>query len=322
VASSTIGLETQVAKTRRESCEIAIGRRDAVHLLAAIAITCALVELATDVWSHSINKYGRQVEAEYAEAVELRSGAEGQQKSMLIVGNSTLRCGVDVGDLRNQIQPDMDAHELSLDSTMIEDWYFALRELFRKGAHPDFIVLMLPPGHVANVAPPPEEVSYYLVGAQDILMLRRAEGIGPTVLSNIVFAQYSMFFARRNTLRLLVKNRLFPGFQTMAHRYMVRNLTPDYRPVPGRFREIKTLCALNGVRLLFVIPPTHQESDTLGTPVVLAAAESAGVPASIPVPNAQLGDDEYSDGYHLNREGQKIFTAALANFLRKQANDE
>lgn len=299
--------------------ESVIERRHVVLLLAAIAITCALVEWATNVWSHSINKYGRQVETEYAEAVGLRSGADGEHKSVLIVGNSTLRCGVDVGDLRNQTQPDLDAHILSLNATMMEDWYFALRELFRKGAHPDFIVLMFPPSHAANVAPLPDEATYYLLGMRDILMLRRAEGISPTALSNIVFARYSAFFSRRTPVRLRVKSRLFPGFQDMALRYMHKSLTPDYRPVPGRFREIKALCAQNGVRLLFVVPPTHQEYDTLGTPVVLAAAESAGIPASIPVPNAQLSDDKYLDGYHLNSEGQKIFTAALAEFLRKHA---
>jgi hypothetical protein len=322
MASSTISLETQVARARRESCEIVIGRKDVIHLLAAIAVTCLLVELATAAWSHCINSYGRRVEAEYAEAAGLRSGGEGKQKSVLIVGNSTLQCGVDVHDLRNQIQPDLDAHALALDSSMIEDWYFALRELFRKGAHPDFIVLVLPPGHVANVTPPPDDVSHYLLGTQDILLLRRAEAIGSTALSNILFAQCSTFFGRRNTLRLLVKNRLFPGFQTMAHRYMLRNLTPDYTPVSGRFREINNLCAQHGVRLLFVVPPTHQESDTLGTRMVLEAAESAGVPASVPVPNAELSDDKYADGYHLNREGQRIFTAALAQFLRKQAGHD
>jgi hypothetical protein len=153
-------------------------------------------------------------------------------------------------------------------------------------------------------------------------MLRRHEGIGPTALANIFFARCCIFFGRRNTLRLLVKNRLFPGFQTMAHRYLLRNLTPDYGPVPGRFREIKTLCGLNGARFLFVIPPTRQESDTLGTRIVLEAAESAGVTASIPVTNAQLGDDKYADGYHLNREGQRIFTAALAEFLKRQVAHE
>ncbi len=293
--------------------------RHVVLLLAAIAIICTLVELATNVWSHTINKYGLQVETEYAEAVGLRPGAKGKQKSVLIVGNSTLRCGVDVRDLRNQVQPDLNAHVLSLNSTLIEDWHFALRELFRKGAHPDFIVLMLPPNHVANVAPFPDEATYYLLGMQDILMLRRVERISPTELSNIFFARYSAFFSRRNPVRLRVKSRLFPGFETLSLRYMVRRLSPDYRPVPGRFREIKTLCAQNGVHLLFVVPPTHQENDTLGTPVVLAAAESAGVPATAPVLDAQLSDDKYSDGYHLNSEGQKIFTTALAEFLRKQA---
>ena len=106
----------EMAESYVATRESVIERRHVVLLLAAIAITCALVEWATNVWSHSINKYGRQVETEYAEAVGLRSGADGEHKSVLIVGNSTLRCGVDVGDLRNQTQPDLDAHILSLNS--------------------------------------------------------------------------------------------------------------------------------------------------------------------------------------------------------------
>lgn len=323
MASSTITLETQVAGTFQESREIAVGQRHVVHLLAAIAAACVVVELATAVWSHSFSSYGRRVEAEYAEAAGLRSGREGKQKTVLIVGNSTLYHGVDILDLRDQIQPDVDAHVLSLNSMMIEDWYFALKELFRKGARSDFVLLMLPPGHVANVAPPTDDVSHYLIGTRDILMLRSAEGIDATTLSNIFFAQCSMFFGRRNDLRMLVKSTLFPGFETMASRFMrKRKLTSDYGLVPARFRDIKNLCAQNGARLLFVIPPTHQESDTLATPFVLEAAESVGVPAAIPVPNAQLSEDKYADGYHLNREGQKIFTTALAEFLRKQASHE
>ena len=322
MSTYTISLETQVAGTLRKSREIAIGPRHVIHLVAAIAATCVLIEMVTARWSHSFSSYGRRVEVEYAEAAGLRPGGAGKQKSVLIVGNSTLYCGVDASDLRSRLQPRVDPHELPLDTTMIEDWYFGLRELFREGAHPDFIVLMLPPGHVANMPPPLDETAHYLFGVQDILMVRRVEGISLTALSNIVFARYSTFFGRRASLRLRVKSGLFPGFQTLARRYMLKSLTPDYSPALARFRAMKTLCASNGVHLLFVVPPTHQESDTLGTPIVLEAAESAGVPAAIPVPNSQLSDDKFADGYHLNREGQKIFTAALAGFIRKQVEHD
>ena len=302
--------------------EATVERRHVVFLLTAIALTCVIIEMATAVWSHSVSQYSRRVEAQYAEAAGLRPGAEGKSKSLLIVGNSTLNHGVDVRDLRSRVQPGLDAHVLSLDGSMIEDWHFALRELLRKGARPDFLLLMLTPGQVANMAPPPDDVPYYLFGSRDILMLRKAEGFDSTELSNIFFAHYSAFFGRRTALRLVVKSKLFPSFQFLAHRSMARNLTADYGPVPERFRQIKTLCAQNGVNLLFVIPPTHQESDTLGTPIVLAAAQSTGVPAALPVPNAQLGDDKFYDGYHLNSEGQKVFTAALAEFLKKQVRHD
>ena len=302
--------------------ETAIERRHVVLLLAALVAVCVFLEVGTMWWSQSVSTFGRIVESQYREALSLRHGGSGEPVSMLIVGNSTLRHGISVQDLNGLVQPDLDVHVFAVDATMYEDWRIGLERLFRKGAHPNFVILMLPPGAMAGSAPPPDVAARYLLGPHEILMLRKIEGIGPTLLSNIFFAHYSAFFGRRTGLRLGIKRAFLPHFETFARRYMILHLKPDYSAVPSRLREFGTLCRQYGVNCLYVIPPTDSQDDSLATPRLLQAGESAGINGAAPVAGTELGEDKYIDGYHLNDKGQKIFTAALANYLKKRIGRE
>jgi DNA polymerase III epsilon subunit-like protein len=168
---------------------------------------------------------------------------------------------------------------------------------------------------MAHVLPPTDDAAHYLLGPRDILTRVRTNQLGPTTLSNSLCAHWSAFFGRRNDLRLGIKRALFPGFETMARRYMVRDTSPNYDLVPARLRELEALCSQYGVSCSCVMPPTNQMNDTLAAPGVLKAAAEAGIPAALPVPNSQLSNDKYADGYHLNPAGQEIFTAAVADYL-------
>jgi len=295
-----------------------IERRHVALLLAALVTVCVLLEVGTMWWSQSVSTFGRVVESQYREALSLRHGAAGEPLSMLIVGNSTLRHGISVQLLNNLVQPDLDVHIFAVDSTTYEDWRIGVERLFQKGAQPDFLILMLPPGAMAMTAPPTDEASRYLLGPQEILMLHKIEGIGPTLLSNLFFAHYSAFLGRRTGLRLGVKRAILPNFETFARRYMILHLKPDNNVVPARFREFVTLCRQYGVTCLYIIPPTDSEDDSLATASFLRAGESAGIEGAAPVAGVKLGADKYIDGYHLNDQGQRIFTAAVANYLKKQ----
>jgi hypothetical protein len=316
--SSISNFEIEVFAPQAESLSIAIGRDQVIRLLLALALVCAIVETGVAWWPRSIRSNGRRVEAEYAEALQLQPGSDNQPSSVLFVGNSTLRFGLDAQQLNRELQPKLAAHVLAVDGTMYEDWYFCLKELFRKGSHPDYVVLVLPPSHVARLAPPPDEASYYIFGTRDLLALREAEKLNPTQVSNVIFAHSSLFFSRRNDLRFAVKDKLFPGFEALARRYMLRGVPADLSPVPGRFRQLNGLCSQYHVRLMYVIPPTNEPSDTLQAPAVLQAAQANGISGSMPVLNAGMPATDYRDGYHLNELGRRVFTDSVTRLLKAE----
>jgi len=295
-----------------------IERRHVVLLLAALVAVCILLEAGTMWWSRSVSTFGRKVESQYREALSLRHAGVGEPLSILIVGNSTLRRGINVQDLNRLVQPDLDVHIFAVDSTIYEDWRIGLERLFRKGAHPNFVILMLPLSAMAGTAPPPDTASRYLLGPQEILTLHRIEGIGPTLLSNIFFAHYSAFFGRRTGLRLGIKRAILPDFENFGHRYMILHSKPEYSAVPARFRELGTVCRQYRVNCLYIVPPTNSEDDSHVEASLLRAGKSAGINGAAPVAGTKLGEDKYIDGYHLNEKGQEIFTAAVANYLKGQ----
>lgn len=316
--SYTSDSDRGIAKAPWTEREEAIERKHVLGLLAALALTCVLLEAGAAWWSREVSQYGRRIDSQYAEAARLRPGGAGQPTSVLLVGNSTLRYGINLQGLRKGIEPRLDAHVLSIDATLYEDWYFGLKELFRRGSRPDWVVLMLSPNQMGHVSPPTDDAARFLLGPGDILARTRADHLGPTVMSNALCAHWSAFFARRNDLRLGIKKALFPGFEMLARRYMVQDLSPEDDLVPARLRELEALCSRYGVRCSCVMPPTNQMNDTLEAPAILEAAADTGIQAALPVPNPQLGNDKYVDGYHLNPAGQEIFTAAVAAFLAGQ----
>jgi hypothetical protein len=316
--SSISNFEIEAFAAQAERLHISISRKHVIRLLLALALVCAFIETGVGWWPRSIRNNGRRVESEYAEALRLQPGSGDQPASVLFVGNSTLRFGLDAPELNRELQPKLAAHVLAVDGTMYEDWYFCLRELFRKGSRPDYVVLVLPPSHIARLAPPPDEASYYIFGIGDILALREAEKLTPTQLSNVIFAHSSLFFSRRSDLRFAVKDKLFPGFETLARRYMLRGVPADLSPVPERFRQLSDLCAQYHVRPIYVIPPTNEESDTRQSSPVLQAAQANGIPGSMPVPNTEMAAADYRDGYHLNELGRRVFTTSIAKLLEAE----
>ena len=260
-----------------------IDRTQVFCLLLALAVALAVLEIGTTWWSHSISKFGRRMDSEYADALQLRSSAEQGQKSVLIVGNSTLRLGIDVHDLKQDVAPAINVHVFSMEQTTYEDWYLGLEYLFRRGARPDFVLLLLPPGQMSPMVAPTDDAAHYFVGLDEIMEVKQRDHLTLTGWSNVFFAHFSSFFARRNSLRLGIKRKMFPGFETLASRYMTRKMKPDFGRLPHRFQELNSLCAQYKVQLLYAIPPTNQEDDTL------ASVGGRVVAPYVPVPIRRLG---------------------------------
>jgi hypothetical protein len=280
-----------------------------------LALTCAGIEAGTWWYTHKASRYVRNFEVEYNQAVVLKHGKAA--KTVLIAGNSTLRQGVNMEALRSKLGPDYECHVLAIESTTYLDWYFALKELFRRGAQPDYVVLILPANNVLELFPLPDFSAYYLVGTGDIFALARAENLRATAASDLFVEHFSAFYSSRSALRLAVKKHLFPGFESMATKYMKQGAGRPPAVAASRMRDLKALCERNRTTPVFVVPPTNRPDETAASEV-LALAREARLAAAMPVPDVALTADYYSDGFHLNSMGRDLFTDKLASYLRRE----
>ncbi len=311
--SSTSNSEAPALRNNNPGSSIV--RVDVYLLLAVLALTCIGIEAGMWWYTHKASRYVLNFEADYNQAVALRHGRTA--KSVLIAGNSTLRRGVDMDALRSKIGPDYECHALAIESTTYLDWYFALKELFHRGAQPDYVVLILPANNVLELFPLPDFSAYYLVGTRDILALSRAENLRATAASELFVEHFSAFYTSRSALRLAVKRHLFPGFESMATRYMKQGTGRPPAVATTRMRDLKALCERNRTTMVFVVPPTNRPDETAASEV-LALAREARLAAAMPVPDAALTADYYSDGFHLNNVGRDLFTDKLASYLRRE----
>jgi hypothetical protein len=291
-----------------------IVRANVYQLLLVLALTCGSIEAGMWWYTHKESRYVRTFEGEYSQTLSLKHGDT--TKTVLIAGNSTLRLGVNADALRSRLGAGYQCEVLAIESTTYPDWYFGLKELFRRGAQPDYVVLILPANNILELFPLSDFSAYYLVGAKDIFSLAIAENLRATATSTLFINHFSAFYSSRAALRLAVKRVLFPGFENMASKYMKQS---NRRPpaVASRMRELKALCDRNKTTLVFVVPPTNRP-DKAAASEVLAQAREAQLAAAMPISDTALTADYYSDGFHLNSAGRDLFTEKLATYLRNQ----
>jgi lysophospholipase L1-like esterase len=104
----------------------------------------------------------------------------------------------------------------------------------------------------------------------------------------------------------LLHNRLPGGQAPPIEANVLRQIAYERLP------EIAQLCARYGAEFVLVVPPTYQA----GEATIALEGNRVGVPVLVPVPSAEMKPDKYSDGFHLNADGARIFTTQLAGKLQ------
>jgi hypothetical protein len=80
-----------------------------------------------------------------------------------------------------------------------------------------------------------------------------------------------------------------------------------------RLRLLNELCRQNGSRFFLLIPPTRDVNDASNE--LQAAAAKEGLLVVLPFQHAELPEDVFVDGAHLNPQGAALFTARLGPTL-------
>jgi len=291
-------------------------RRYSLIFLTLCALSAAGLELAARYWLPRVGTMRPRLDREHARADRIRP-VPGEPVPVLGIGNSLMQKGVNFRLLNENLHPEYDVTRFVVEDTNYLDWYYGLRRLFREGARPKVVILVLNVRQLLAGNVEGDRFADLLLDSHDLLDVKRNIGSDNTVTSNLLAANLSRFYAVRSDLHKWILVRLMPDFPQMAAR-----LRPPPPPFPTdeeiekeageRLQRISNLCAQYGAQFIFVMPPTAHE----GSVAIERAGARTGISVLVPIPQ-ELPRDLYSDGFHLNYRGALLFTQALSSSLRQ-----
>src|SRR6267154_2977974 len=292
-------------------------------LVGIWALLIVAVEFFSDfLLKHHSETYAR-VSRQYAEAVRMRPAKPGEPTSVLMIGNSLLLDGVDVERLKKLTSSQMHIYPIFLEATGYYDWFYALQRLFREGAKPQVVVLGVGVNSFLANSVRQDYVPLMFFDARDTLGAASDLDMDRTAASNLLLAHSSVFWNTRSVIRSQILYHVIPHSKDL---FLLLKRQPPIPPAPefqsiadSRLRRLRDLCEAHGARLIILVPPTPSSDDAVHQ--MTLAAQSAGVDALVPIPPAALSTRYYQpDELHLNSEGAKLFTSALATFLPHTLN--
>jgi hypothetical protein len=283
-----------------------------VILLATLAVLLGGFEVFARVYVEGHSKVQREVNAEYAEALQIaRSG----RKQLLIVGNSLVGDDVDFDLVRGKLPAGWQAHRFWIYNTGYEDWYFGLRRLLAEGSRPDVVAVVFAGLNWYGSGIRGDYSAQYLFQTRDLLRIKSELDLDRTTTTSLLFARYSKFYALRSEIRKQVLQAAVPD---LPHMYDL--IKPGQtRPIgDGEIEELLThriaayrdVLKAYGVTLVLIVPPIPRPGAEHHDAIRLAAARVA-VEAIMPMSCANLPASDFSDDMHLTPAGATLFTAAF-----------
>ena len=247
-----------------------------------------------------------------------QDGAPGRH--VLVVGNSLLDEGVDFDRLRHSLESGYDARRYMVEQTVYYDWLYGLRRLYREGARPDTVVVMLGTGHWLSSGIRGDYSAQYLMSASDLPQVARDLRMHPTDATGLMLAGASKFWGARVEMRNFVLGRLMPNLgEFMNASASAGDRRPivdaDIEPVlETRIARMRAVTDAYGSELVLLVPPLLNPED--GSNGLMDAAAADGVRVLRPVTSGSFGAQFYRDGFHLNEVGAAEFTDRLIPALR------
>ncbi|MET0533087.1 MAG: hypothetical protein ABW171_02590 [Steroidobacter sp.] len=293
--------------------------RVTVLLLVAIVALCVVLELGTRMVVHGMSNTLSRIRTE-STAARTIAATNGGEKQMLIVGNSLMLAGIDVGALNEPLQPAAwRGVRFGIEQTTYYDWYYGLKRLTTEGSRPSAILVCFEPRHLVGTSVRREIFAYYLMRTSDTLDVARVLDLRPSETADLFLANVSAFWALRKEIRKNVLGRLMPSLPDLT-RLMTRgggspppnidDLLTAGRP---RLEAMRDTADAAGAKLILVLMPPV---DAAYSQALRQLGQELNVPIVMPLTDQDLNPDDYEpDQYHLNAGGRLRFTQALAHDL-------
>gem|GEM_PF-7100270 len=263
------------------------------------------------------------------------TAAPEEVRTVLVVGNSLSRCGVDLkqlgggggwpqdpGKLRTQ------AELFAPDGSSVAQWDWGVKRYFANaGSRPDVILLLTGRVHLLDQPVSPETLGAYFVGSPDLLDAARSMRSHEDSIS-LVLGAGSHLLANKDRVRTRIGYSYLPGFEAAWPVLTAgRDIGPKATQAEPSGDDASAAGSVEALRRLIstaremgaelhVISVPMPEGYQVAAPVRRLLAETrtpfhdlAVVPGITP--------DLFPDHYHLGEAGAKLFTEAILNSLGK-----
>lgn len=294
-------------------------RRATWVLLVGCLVVALGVEAAARFGLDRASRIQRRMVQEYAQAVAIGQDAT-PGPHVLVVGNSLLDEGVRFDQLRQALDG-VDVRRYMVEQTVYYDWLYGLKRLYREGARPDVVVVMLGTGHWLSPNIRGDYSAQYMMSVTDLPSVARDLGMHPTQATGLLVAGVSKFWGARVEMRNFVLGHLMPDLATFMNASSAVDRRPmvdiDIAPVlSARVARMRALTDQYGSQLVLLVPPMLNPVD--GSGGLMTAAAAHGVPVLRPVVSGAFDGQLYRDGFHLNDTGAAAFTERLIPALQEE----
>lgn len=251
------------------------------------------------------------------------ASAPDEEQTVLVVGNSLARCGLDTSQLgrntgwtHNRKARTISTEIFAPDASSVVQWNWGIRRYFANpGSHPDVILIFTGRNHLTDLPTSPEALGAYYVGKSDLGEALKSMQSGEQAIDLAIGAS-SQLFANRYRIRPRICYPYLPGFKvawpalTEVRDTNTAALGQASKPVGTKSLERLIRTVKNMGSELHVISVPMPEPYTLPQPV-LQLLEEAEIPYHnlSSVPGIEISN--FPDGYHLDESGARIFTRAL-----------
>lgn len=249
-------------------------------------------------------------------------------RTVLVVGNSLARCGVDLEMLSQDTGwvPDgkgqrIQAELFAPDSSSVIQWNWGLKRYFENtGSHPDVILLFTGRTHLLDLPTMPETLGAYYVGAPDLGEAYKSMQGSEDAL-RVLLGATSHLLANRDRVRPRIGYSYLPGFEaawvTLTVGTDSGTETTDRQPqdagTASLERFIETAREMGSELHVFSVP--LPDAYQVPEPVLHVLAET-NTPFHDFSALQGITPGQFPDGYHLDEAGSEIFTRALLDSMR------
>jgi len=287
-----------------------------VVLVAVIMLFLTGVEIFTRKRIISMSRIESREQNEYRAAVAARPSRD--RKTVLMLGNSLMGEGVRADEVRAALGPEWDLTRIFIEDTAYYDFFYGMRRLYAEGARFTSVLVFLTPRQLILRRVRGDYFAYRLMLGSDVLNVARDTGLNRTDASDLLFARLSAFYGLRSEIRKVLLGKLLPDLPSLMSQILSGRPSPltnqeIYGGALENLRAFRELATAQDSRIILVLPPQLEPE---GVDLTELAASQAGI-STVTVPRGLTGPSDFRDGFHLNDDGARKYTAALIPAIKQ-----